>query len=245
MTVGQCRSCLKCQSAEAVEVAVDPDILQRAALQVLHQLVVTVLTVLIGTSEVQQVNNHLKLERAYQLQQLLVDVEVGIVQFQYVLLSFTLYQVHLRLTGVVAQTGHLLVVNAFQGEHIIRRIARIYYRRSCTAWAHRGLQGALFGNITHQGLVATYQGLVATYQGLVIRHPHQGLVATYQRLIIRHPHQGLVATYQGLVIRHPHQGLVAAYQRLIVVAWFYKHIGLIQILVSHRYLSSLISCLEL
>ena len=98
MTV--CQSCcsLKGQTTETVEVAINLNILQCTAFQVLHQFIVTVLSVNISTAVVLKINNHLKLERAYQLEQFLVDIEIRIVEFQHILPTLSPDKVHLSLT---------------------------------------------------------------------------------------------------------------------------------------------------
>ena len=62
MTIGQCRRCLKSQTAELAEVLSQSVLLQGAATKLFHQLVVAVLALDVGLAIVYQVDNHLEAE---------------------------------------------------------------------------------------------------------------------------------------------------------------------------------------
>ena len=103
MTVSQGCSTLKSYTTELVYIAFQIELGHRATLQVLHQLVVTVLTIHIGLTKVVHLYYHLKVEVQNRLQYLTVHIEIGIVHFQYIFLVVFLNQENLGLTCILAQ----------------------------------------------------------------------------------------------------------------------------------------------
>ena len=88
-------------------------------MQILHQLVVTVLSVDIGLTVVEHLDYHLEVEVQYRLQNLSVYVEVRVVNLQHVFLLVLLNQEYLRLTRILAQNLQFLVVLTFKYEYAV------------------------------------------------------------------------------------------------------------------------------
>ena len=116
VTIGQCCSTLQGNAAELVEVAVEVVFSERTTTKVLHQFVVTILTVHIGFSVVGNLDDHLEVEVLDNTHQLLLDGEIWIVYFQHALALFAFYQEHLRLAGVVTQALDATIYSALQHE---------------------------------------------------------------------------------------------------------------------------------
>ena len=98
VTIGQRSSCLKCYTAELVEVAIQIIVAERSTTQVFHQLIVTVLPVNIGLTVIQNLHDGLHAETLDDAHERLLDGEVGIVYLQHHLLPIALYLKHLCLT---------------------------------------------------------------------------------------------------------------------------------------------------
>ena len=58
-------------------------LIQRSTAQIFHQLVVTMLSLNICLAKVVELHNHLEVKPPDGLQELLVDIETGIVDFQH------------------------------------------------------------------------------------------------------------------------------------------------------------------
>ena len=119
MTVSQGSGSLQGNASELAEVVAQSVLVERAALQILHQLEIAMLSVHIGLAEVVDPYNHLEVKRVNDLQQLLVNIKVGIVHLQHILFVFTTHQEHLSLARTVAQALHLVKLATVQHEHII------------------------------------------------------------------------------------------------------------------------------
>ena len=122
MTISKgCRP-LEGYTTELVHIPVQTIVSHRPAGEVFHQLVVPVLTVHIGLTEVIHLDNHLKVEVIDRLQDFPVDIEIRIVDLQHEVLSVALHQKHLCLTGVITQRLHIPIVDAFQHEEVVLNI---------------------------------------------------------------------------------------------------------------------------
>ena len=114
MTVGEGSGSLQGYAAELVHVSVNVVVAQRSSGQILHELVVAVLAVDIGLSEIIELDYHLEAEGADDLQHLLVDVEVGVVHLQHERLLLVLDKENLCFAGIVAQAFQLTVLYPLQ-----------------------------------------------------------------------------------------------------------------------------------
>ena len=97
MAIGQGGGSLQGYAAELVEVAVQVILCQRSALQVFHQLVVTVFPVDVGLSVVGYLDHHLHVEVLDDPHQLLLEGEVRVIHLQHPHALVAFYQEDLRL----------------------------------------------------------------------------------------------------------------------------------------------------
>ena len=135
MTIGQSGSTHQGDAAELVKIAIQTILRQRAAPQVFHQFIITVLAVNIGLTEVIDSDDHFKTEVIDGLKDLLVHVEVRIVNLQHIFFPVTFHQEDLCLSGVLAQDAQAPVVDTLQDKAIIldiicRGVKTVSSRRS-------------------------------------------------------------------------------------------------------------------
>ena len=159
MTVGQCCCSLQGYAAEQVDVAAEMEVAQRAALKILHQFVVAVLALDVGFAKVIDFDNHLEVERAYHQEQLLVDVEVGIVHLQHeVPTLFVLDEEYLRFSRGVAQALFVQILMALDIEVFLRLFDTLGSLSHTSDGAHSGVidKGPVFWGFFFDGSVNSH-----------------------------------------------------------------------------------------
>ena len=119
MTVSQSCCCLKGYAAELVHIAVKLIFGHRASVQILHQLVVAMLSVYVGLTEIVNLHYHFEVEVKHRLQYLAIYVEVGIVNLKHVFLLVFFNQEYLRLTRILAKNLLALIVLTTQHKYAI------------------------------------------------------------------------------------------------------------------------------
>ena len=131
MTISQCGSSLQRDAPELVDITVKPVLRQRTASQIFHQFVKTVLALHVGLSIVEHFDDHLKAKRVDDLEYLLVDIKVGIIYLQHIVLAVILDQEHLCLTGIVAKDTHIPIADTFQDKRILSNLSAIRRYTTC------------------------------------------------------------------------------------------------------------------
>ena len=77
------------------------------------------LAVYVGLTKIVNLHNHLEVEVQHCLQNLSVDVEVGIVNLQHEFLLVLFNQEHLRFTSILTQNLNSFVVLTFQYKYAV------------------------------------------------------------------------------------------------------------------------------
>ena len=93
-------------------------VIQGAALQVFHELVITVLSLNIGLTIVHHLHYHLHLHALHNLKQILLEHKAGVIDFQHEFTVSPFNKEHLSFTRIVTQTTDIPVALSFQHEEI-------------------------------------------------------------------------------------------------------------------------------
>ena len=126
MTICQSGSTLQGYSTELINISSQLIVSHRTATQILHQFIVAMLTFNVCLTIVIDPDNHLKIEIQHSLQNVLVDIEVGIINLQYIFFTILLDKKHLSLTRVITQALDISIFDTFQQETVIIDIVLLY-----------------------------------------------------------------------------------------------------------------------
>ena len=128
MTIGQSSCCLQSQSTELVHIAIEFVILEGSTFQMFHQLIIAVLTIYVKFTIIQQVNNYLEIEIINRLKKFLVNIEIGVVNFQDELGAIFINEKHLSFTRIITQTLHLSIFDTFEVKKVAVKLYLLWYR---------------------------------------------------------------------------------------------------------------------
>ena len=101
MTICQSSSTLKSNTAELIHIPIKFILCHRTTVQILHQLIVTMLSVNVCLTIIEDFHYHFEIEVQHSLQNLSINVEVWVVNFKHVFLLVFFNQEHLRLTRIL------------------------------------------------------------------------------------------------------------------------------------------------
>ena len=113
MTISKCGSSLQGNTAELIEVTIQIIVRKRTSSQILHQLIVTILTIYISLAIIVNLHDSLHAKTLDNPQQCLLDGEVRIIYLQHHLLLVALDQKNLCLTRIVTETFKVMVNFSF------------------------------------------------------------------------------------------------------------------------------------
>ena len=116
MAVGQRCGTLQGNTPELIEISIQVIFVQRTSAQILHQFIVTILSVNIGFAKINNFDYHFHAEVLNNAHHRLIDSEVRIVNLQHFLTLMIGNEEYLCLTGVIADTLDTTVCISFQDE---------------------------------------------------------------------------------------------------------------------------------
>ena len=122
VTVSQGSRTLQGDTTELVDVAVQMIFAHRTTTKVFHELIIAVLALYVGLTVIVDPHDHLEIEVVDCLEDLPVDIEIGIVDLQNEVLTITFNEKHLGLTRVVTQRLNVPVCDTFQEKRILLHV---------------------------------------------------------------------------------------------------------------------------